>query len=190
MSTLGCCVTDLPFHWCPRCGTFVSCEGDVAVPAMTQQRFKRPDPVDITGGVSSEEHIAAIRGCAEYSPIVVAIALSLYAYNVSAQERAEKLYRHFDGNCLEMDDMNRLLVDASACAATGLPYPTAKVYVQHALERYGEEAAKRALCEETAFATRSEKCWGNYHEPVSTRRFHAAQRDESDVEDRCRRVER
>lgn len=34
MQATGCKVTDRPFFWCPRCGTFKSCDGEVAVPAL------------------------------------------------------------------------------------------------------------------------------------------------------------
>ena len=34
MQATGCKVTDLPFFWCPRCGTFKRCQGEVAVPGL------------------------------------------------------------------------------------------------------------------------------------------------------------
>lgn len=37
MHTLGCRVTDRPFHWCPRCGTIRTCEMDDAVPALVER---------------------------------------------------------------------------------------------------------------------------------------------------------
>ena len=58
-----------------------------------------------------------------HEPIIVAIALSLYAYNVDAGTRADKLYKHFDGACLELDELVRILM--TPYAATALPQPTA-----------------------------------------------------------------
>lgn len=80
-----------------------------------------------------------------YSPLAVAIALSLYAFNVSASERAQKLYSHFEGNCADIEDLYACMVTARVgFAATELAAPTAIVYLHHALERYGDEAARRA----------------------------------------------
>ena len=76
-----------------------------------------------------------------YTPIEVAIALSLYFYNVSPMERAKRLYEHFNGACADLDELSWLC--SLAWGITELAYPTAKVYVQHALERYGEEARER-----------------------------------------------
>ncbi len=78
-----------------------------------------------------------------HTPIEVAVAMSLYAYNVSSGERARKLYDHFDGNCAEFHDLANILTHTPAYAATELAMPTASVYVDHALERYGEEARER-----------------------------------------------
>ena len=75
-----------------------------------------------------------------YEPIEVAVALSLYGFNVSPGERAEKLYKHFDGNCAELEDLLRIMDKKVGYAATELAPPTAEVYVIHALEKYGEEA--------------------------------------------------
>ena len=77
-----------------------------------------------------------------YSPIEVCIAVSLYMYNVAPLERATKLHNHFEGNCYPLMELVKM-VD-SAYWATEMPYPTAAVYVQHALERYGKEAEIRA----------------------------------------------
>ena len=78
-----------------------------------------------------------------YDPMTTAVALSLYAYNISAEERAEKLFKYFEGNCLPLSDMIKVLNAHATYAATELPYSTAVVYVTQALERYGEEAAER-----------------------------------------------
>jgi hypothetical protein len=34
MHKAGCQTTDLPFFWCPRCGTFRLCDGDNHAPAV------------------------------------------------------------------------------------------------------------------------------------------------------------
>jgi len=79
----------------------------------------------------------------EFTPIEVAVALALYAYNVNAHTRARKLYEHFQGDCEDLNVMVDTLAYTSHVAATALPMPTAKVYVQHALDMYGEEARAR-----------------------------------------------
>jgi hypothetical protein len=76
-----------------------------------------------------------------YSPIEVAIALSLYHSKVGALWRAQKLYDHFDGHCADITELSEALYRPSA--VTELAYPTAKLYVEHALERYGKEAKER-----------------------------------------------
>jgi hypothetical protein len=73
------------------------------------------------------------------SPIVVGIALALYRYNVSPYERAKKLYDHFNGDCAELDELI-WLVDQDL---TAMALPSAKVYVDHAMETYVEEALMR-----------------------------------------------
>ena len=79
-----------------------------------------------------------------YSPIEVATALSLYGYNVPGLERARKLFDHFEGHCMDLEELVDVLSSSRlAFAATELPFPTAEVYMQHALERYGTEATER-----------------------------------------------
>ncbi len=78
-----------------------------------------------------------------YSPIETAVALSLYAYNVSPMLRAEKLWKAFEGNCAELGDLAYTFIHSPAYAATELAPPTASLYVKHALEKYGEEAYNR-----------------------------------------------
>ena len=75
-----------------------------------------------------------------YSPIEVAVAMSLYSYNVCAADRGAKLYNHFKGHCADLYWIVHTLSFGGAYAATELAMPTAAMYVQHALERYGEEA--------------------------------------------------
>lgn len=73
--------------------------------------------------------------------LTAATAMSLYRYNVDPATRAEKLYEHFKGACAEPADL-LALVD-NPCWATEMPHPTALVYLRHAMERYGIEAAER-----------------------------------------------
>lgn len=79
----------------------------------------------------------------EYSPMDVAVALSLYGYNVSPEERSLKVFDHFNGDCAEPVDLLRICLHSPAYIATEMAYPSAKVYVDHALERYGEESKER-----------------------------------------------
>lgn len=78
-----------------------------------------------------------------YSAVAVGIALSLYAFNVAPLTRAQRLYDHFEGECMELVDLVRILADRPGYAMTELPLPTARVYLQHALETYGAEATHR-----------------------------------------------
>ena len=78
--------------------------------------------------------------------IIEHVAVSLYQYNISPSERAQKLWDHFDGDCAEPDELLRL-VDSKNWA-TEMAYPTAKVYLEHAIERYGMEASKRVQLNE------------------------------------------
>jgi len=79
-----------------------------------------------------------------WRPIEVAIALSLYGYNVSPGERAEAIYSYFGGQCAEPEDLLRIMeTPRLAFAATELAPPSAKIYVEEALMRYGLEARER-----------------------------------------------
>ena len=80
-----------------------------------------------------------------YAPIEVAIALSLYAYNVSPSDRARKIHKHFKGDCMEIDELVSLLERRSAYAGTELPFLSAEFYVQCALKMYGEQARGRVF---------------------------------------------
>jgi len=83
------------------------------------------------------------------SLVINAVAMSLYQYNVQPGIRVQKLYDHFNGDCAELDELLRL-VD-STYWATEMAYPTAKVYLQHALERYGDEAKQRIRLNEQPY---------------------------------------
>ena len=75
---------------------------------------------------------------------ITAVALSLYSYNISPIARSEALYKAFSGYCLEVNELVELLSGNRApFLATELPYPTMAMYVRHALEAYGNEAAER-----------------------------------------------
>ena len=77
-----------------------------------------------------------------YEPIEVAIALALYGYNVSATTRARKICEHFDGACAELDELFGYMQHYGS-APTAMAFPSAEIYVAHALERYGDEAKRR-----------------------------------------------
>jgi hypothetical protein len=76
-----------------------------------------------------------------YTPLEVAIALSLYAYNVPPVLRARKIHDHFQGDCYHVTTLSEMV--SRPYAATSLPIHSAAVYVQQALDAYGEEARKR-----------------------------------------------
>lgn len=80
-----------------------------------------------------------------YEPIEVAIALALYEHNVSPLVRVEAIYKHFRGECAELPELLEYLTYGHA--VTALPFPSAEVYVQHALRRYGAEARRRVQIE-------------------------------------------
>ena len=69
------------------------------------------------------------------------IAVSLYQYNVNSFERADKIFQHFNGECADMHELVRLVDHKNW--ATEMALPTAKLYLQHALDRYGVEATER-----------------------------------------------
>lgn len=77
-----------------------------------------------------------------YTPMEIAIAISLYGYNRSPYERAKSIHEHFGGHCMEMDELVEICSNV-AYVATELPYPSAKVYVERALKIYGDEARER-----------------------------------------------
>lgn len=74
-----------------------------------------------------------------------AIAMSLYRYNVSPGRRATRLYSHFEGACAELDELLKMVDDV--CWPTRMAFPTARVYMEHALAVYGQEARDRILVE-------------------------------------------
>ena len=80
-----------------------------------------------------------------YTPIEIATALSLYGYNVSPGERAERLYDYFTNRnlpCGESADFLGWCLNYKNFA-TEMPFVVAVLYIQHALEKYGEEARNR-----------------------------------------------
>ena len=82
-------------------------------------------------------------------PIVYSVAMSLYIFNVSPTVRAQKLYNHFEGACAEPEELLDW-VDR-AYWATRMPMLTARAYLLHALERYGDEAQRRVEAETLGF---------------------------------------
>ena len=84
----------------------------------------------------------------ECRELVSAVALSLYAFNVHAIERAKRLHDHFNGECMELQDLVDFFCGPRAQYwATELPMPTAAVYLAHAMERYEREAKERVVIE-------------------------------------------
>jgi hypothetical protein len=89
-------------------------------------------------------------GANAFSPIEVVIAVALYGYNVRPGDRAQKLYAHFEGNCAEPEDLFEVLTRHVGYESTTFAFPTAEVYVRHALERYGQEARERVAANRLA----------------------------------------
>jgi len=118
--------------------------------------------------------IEALERNAHPSPIVVAVALALYRYNVSPAERATKLYQHFDGACAEMEDLI-YLVDLPD-AFTAMAMPTAIVYVTHAVERYAEEAAERVRANSGSALARLARFMAPHLRGLDIDAFHEEQR--------------
>lgn len=73
--------------------------------------------------------------------LVAAVAMSLYIYNVSSAERSQKIIDHFSGRCVDLYEMRCLV--GNHHWATDMALPTALIYMQHAMDRYGEEAEER-----------------------------------------------
>lgn len=73
--------------------------------------------------------------------LTAAVAMSLYQYNVAPHEKAGKLTEHFNRSCADFDDLVYLV--ESRNWATEMAMPTAEVFLQHALDRYGQEAKHR-----------------------------------------------
>ncbi len=88
---------------------------------------------------------------APIEPIVVAIALSLYAYNVDPGTRARKIIEYFierGQGCMTAEELIDYFQSRhGAYLATELPFMTAEVYVQQAMAQYGQEAAQRVWVE-------------------------------------------
>jgi hypothetical protein len=74
---------------------------------------------------------------------ITTVALSLYAFNVPPSVRAKRIHDHFDGDCMDLEELIRA-VD-SPYAMTELPFPSARLYLQHAIEAYANEALERVL---------------------------------------------
>jgi hypothetical protein len=89
-------------------------------------------------------------GLQPYEPVEVAIALALYGYNVAPIERAKAIYDHFNGDCTELHELVNYMVRYGS-APTAMAFPSVEVYVQHALDMYGEEARMRVVIERKGF---------------------------------------
>ena len=86
----------------------------------------------------------------DYTPLETAIALSLFAYNVSPGERAQRLDEHLGGDYVDLSYVSNLFSTRSVYAATELSLDVAEAYVDQALEMYGEQARERVLAERGA----------------------------------------
>ncbi len=104
---------------------------------------RRVNLQDLHHGMVTNMSIAEARclAAALHHPLVNAMAMSLYAYNINTFERADALYRHFKGNCAEMSELC-WMVDSKNWA-TEMAGPTAALYLEHAIARYGDEAWTR-----------------------------------------------
>jgi hypothetical protein len=91
--------------------------------------------------------------------LAAAIAMSLYIYNVSPGERAEKLYRHFKGACADPDDLLRWVDHHSW--ATEMPFPTMVIYLEHALAKYGQEALEKVRINEMRYEEFMDRFYGD-----------------------------
>jgi len=92
-----------------------------------------------TSELIQQQQLAA--GLKQQELLAAATAVALYVYNVSPAERANKLVARFGGDCEHFDRLFAL-VD-SPCWATEMAAPTALAYLGDAIERYGDEAARR-----------------------------------------------
>ena len=79
----------------------------------------------------------------DYSPVAVGLALALYAHNVPARVRAQKLCDHFPDRDLDMTEIWQTLHRESGFALMRFPVKVSAAYVRHALDQYGVEAAER-----------------------------------------------
>lgn len=91
-------------------------------------------------------------------PVVVAVALSLYAYNVSAVDRARAIHEAFNGQCSDVETLTEILIYRSAFAATELAMPSAEVYVNQALAKYGKEAEQRVRINREGYDVVTQRC--------------------------------
>ena len=87
-------------------------------------------------------------GMWDHEPIVVAVALSLYHYNIDPDVKANDIISREGGKrCFDSgteEQLTKLLVHAGPYATTILPWAWACAYVQAALDRYASEAQCRA----------------------------------------------